>query len=287
MGEPLVSNVSDTARWVAVYRAWESARPDALFRDPFAERLAGERGHAIAAIMPRQARNGWPIIVRTRLIDDLVMASIAEGCDCVVNLAAGLDTRPYRMALPASLHWIEVDLPALIEEKTRLLAAEQPVCRLARRAVDLTDAAARAALLDEVAATAKHALVISEGLLLYLEEAVVRALSLDLAARPSIRWWIAELASPGVLRMMRRHMGEQLANAQLRFAAPDGVAYFERLGWQAREIRAVFREAGRLRRLPWFMHLLSHLPGPDPRRLGNAPWSAVVRFGRVAGWPSA
>jgi O-methyltransferase involved in polyketide biosynthesis len=42
MSQPLVSNVSDTARWVAVYRAWESARPDALFRDAFAERFAGD-----------------------------------------------------------------------------------------------------------------------------------------------------------------------------------------------------------------------------------------------------
>jgi O-methyltransferase involved in polyketide biosynthesis len=39
-----IGNVSDTARWVAVYRAMETARPDAIFRDPFAERLAGERG---------------------------------------------------------------------------------------------------------------------------------------------------------------------------------------------------------------------------------------------------
>jgi O-methyltransferase involved in polyketide biosynthesis len=46
-----VSNVSDTARWVAVYRAWESARPDALFDDPYAQSLAGERGQAIAALM--------------------------------------------------------------------------------------------------------------------------------------------------------------------------------------------------------------------------------------------
>src|SRR6185369_17641435 len=50
MAAPLVSNVSDTARWVATYRAQETARPDALFKDPFAERLAGERGRAIAAV---------------------------------------------------------------------------------------------------------------------------------------------------------------------------------------------------------------------------------------------
>ena len=108
-----LSNVSDTARWVAVYRAWESARADALFRDPYADALAGERGRAIAGLMPKQARSGWPIIARTKLIDDLVQAAIAQGCDCVMNLAAGLDARPYRLELPGSLRWVEADLPAL------------------------------------------------------------------------------------------------------------------------------------------------------------------------------
>ena len=91
MAEPLVSNVSDTARWVAVYRAWESARRDALFFDPFADRLAGERGRAIAARAPRQVRTGWPMVVRTRLMDDPVLASVRDGCDRVLDLAAGFD----------------------------------------------------------------------------------------------------------------------------------------------------------------------------------------------------
>jgi len=41
-----ISSVSDTARWVALYRAMESDRPDALFRDPYARRLAGAAGAA-------------------------------------------------------------------------------------------------------------------------------------------------------------------------------------------------------------------------------------------------
>ncbi|PYL21082.1 MAG: SAM-dependent methyltransferase, partial [Verrucomicrobia bacterium] len=43
--------MSDTARWVAVYRARETQRTDAVFRDPFARQLAGERGEQIAASM--------------------------------------------------------------------------------------------------------------------------------------------------------------------------------------------------------------------------------------------
>src|SRR5438105_1496222 len=184
MADPLISNVSDTARWVAVYRAWESARPDALFRDPLADRLAGDRGRAIAAAAPRQARSGWPMIVRTKLFDDLIAQSLSEGCDLVVNLAAGFDTRPYRLDLPSTLQWIEADLPGMIDEKERLLAGETPRCRLRRERVDLSEAAARAAFLDRALSGASKALVLAEGLLVYLDDGQVRALARDLA-RPA------------------------------------------------------------------------------------------------------
>ena len=138
-----VSNVSDTARWVAVYRAWESARPDALFNDPYAKSLAGERGQAIATLMPAQARSGWPMVARTKLIDDLVQAAVAQGCDCVINLAAGLDTRALSARAPQLTPWIEADLPALIEEKEQLLADAKPRCQLRRIKVDLTDTSRR------------------------------------------------------------------------------------------------------------------------------------------------
>ena len=45
-----IENISDTARWVAVYRAMETARPDAIFSDPFADRLAAQRGREILEI---------------------------------------------------------------------------------------------------------------------------------------------------------------------------------------------------------------------------------------------
>jgi methyltransferase (TIGR00027 family) len=278
MPAPLVSNVSDTARWVAVYRAWESARPDALFSDPFADRLAGERGRAIAALAPRQVRTGWPMVVRTKLMDDLVLASIQDGCDCVLNLAAGLDTRPYRLALPAALSWIEADLPGMVEEKNKLLAGEKPACLLSREPIDLTDPTQRAALLDRVVRHTKKVLTITEGLLGYLDEEVVRSIGQELAARPAVRWWLLDVSSPAILRMMQRGMGENLANAPLKFAPCAGVGFFEALGWKARDIREVFREAVRFRRVPFFLRPFALLPEPDPRKPGKARWAAVVRF---------
>lgn len=280
MAEPLISNVSDTARWVAVYRAWESARPDALFKDMLADRLAGERGHAIAAAAPRQARSGWPMIARTKLIDDLIATCIREGCGRVLNLAAGLDTRPYRLELPPTLEWIEADLPAMIDEKERLLAGEKPRCKLTRERVDLSDAAARGAFLSRATSGDANVLVITEGLLTYLDDEQVRSLGRDLA-RPAVRWWILDVASVAIVNMMKRRMGAHLDNAPMKFAPPDGVAFFEALGsWKAREIHSIFKSAKRFKRLPPFLRLFSFFPDPDPRRPGKGMWSAVVRFER-------
>src|SRR6516162_942825 len=226
----VVSNVSDTARWVAACRAWESARPDALFSDPLAAQLAGEQGRAIATLAPRQVRNGWPIIVRTKLIDDLIMASLRDGCDCVVNLAAGLDARPYRLPLPASLNWIEADLPGIIDEKSRLLAGEKPACRLRREKVDLADATQRADFVGQATRDAKKVLTVTEGLLIYLEDDTVRSIGQDLATRQVIRWWILDIASPAILRMMRGAWVNILPKPPLRFAPVEGIGFLEALG---------------------------------------------------------
>jgi len=276
-----ISNVSDTARWVAVYRARESARPDALFRDPYAEVLAGERGQAIAALMPRQARNGWPMVARTRLMDDLIVAAIEQGCDRVVNLAAGFDTRPYRLEVPSSLRWIEADLPALIEEKELLLKGAEPRCQLRRIKIDLADSRARVAMFKDAVGPSRNALVITEGLLIYLDEAQVRSLALDLAAQAGIRVWILDLASPALLKMMAKSMGTQLANAPMKFGPANGVAFFEDLGWRVTQVQSILRAAAKFRRLPWTLKLFSFLPEPNPRSPGRAPWSAVVRLGQT------
>src|SRR5437899_3021151 len=107
-----IQHVSDTARWVALYRAMESDRRDALFRDPYARRLAGERAERILAGMKRGREWAWPMIVRTAVMDELILRAIdRDGVTTVLNLAAGLDARPYRLPLPPSLRWVEVAFP--------------------------------------------------------------------------------------------------------------------------------------------------------------------------------
>jgi len=137
--QPLVSRVSDTARRVAAYRAAETARRNPLFIDPYAAVFAGTQGSAIEQKAKGILHGGWPIIARTRAIDDLVAACLAEGCDRVLNLAAGFDKRPCRLDLPPEVTWIEADLPAIIEEKNARLKGAPVRCRLVSEAIDLAD----------------------------------------------------------------------------------------------------------------------------------------------------
>src|SRR5436305_484414 len=199
-----IRNISDTARWVAVYRARETERADAVFRDPFARRLAGERGEEIAASISFAEKNSWPFVARTWLIDQVISTQIKTGTDMVVNLAAGLDARPYRMNLPASLQWIEVDLPEILAHKEDVLRNDTPVCELERIRLDLSDVRDRRELFLELGRRAKRALVISEGLLVYLDDKDVASLGQDLAVARSFQYWVIDLASPALLKMLEK-----------------------------------------------------------------------------------
>ena len=179
------------------------------------------------------------------------------------------------------MRWIEADLPALTEEKEELLKDAEPRCQLRRIKVDLADSGARVAMLKEAVGPSSNALVITEGLLVYLDEAQERSLAMDLGDQAGIRWWILDLASPALLQMMAKSMGPQLANAPMKFGPANGVAFFEALGWRATQIQSVLRAAARFRRLPWSLKLFAFLPEPNARNPGRAPWSAVVQFGRA------
>jgi methyltransferase (TIGR00027 family) len=282
MADPghVITHVSDTARWTALHRATESARPDALFKDQLAQRLAGEQGRAIVAKVPRSTRNGWWLIARTKIIDDVIAEAIADGCDRVLNLAAGLDTRPYRLDLPSDFTWIEADLPDLIEEKAQLLADQTPRCKLTRTAVDLAEPLARDAFLDEALAGATKALVLTEGLLMYLDETDVVALS-QAITRPEVAWWMLDFAGPGLRKMMNKKMAGLLRNAPFKFAPDNGLAFFEDLGWRVAEAESLLIAANRFRRLPLLMRLVARLPQPDPRHPGSGrPWSATALLTR-------
>jgi methyltransferase (TIGR00027 family) len=260
-----IRDVSDTAIWVAHYRAVETARPDALFKDALAASLVGPRGPVIAESMKGAFRYiQWSVVMRTVVIDRLILKLVGEGVDTVINLGAGLDTRPYRLALPESLRWVEVDYPSVVAHK--------------RIALDLADLGQRRELFTRLGAEATNALVVTEGVIPYLTEEQVASLADDLHAQATFRFWIAEYFAPEMYRHFRsRGRSERLRNAPFRFFPADWLGLFTAHGWTPREIEYLAEETirvGRAMPLPLWARLFLHL----------APRGAAEKHRRLAGY---
>jgi methyltransferase (TIGR00027 family) len=281
-----IEHISDTARWVAVYRAMETERRDALFHDPYARRLAGERGQAIVDAMRRGRSMAWAMIVRTAVFDELILDRVGAGVDCVLNLAAGLDARAWRMStLPPKLRWIDVDLPGILDYKLDMLRDEKPVVRYEAVRVDLTDAARRRALFAQVGAESSRVLVLTEGLLIYLTPNDVAGLARALHDPPSFRWWIIDLASPMLLKWMSRSWGKgvEAGNAPFRFAPEESTKFFEPYGWREEQFRSSWLEARRLNRqmpMAWLWNLVGKLRSRETQEK-FARFSGIVLLQRT------
>ena len=281
-----IENVSDTARWVAVYRAMETERRDPIFRDPFARRLAGTKGQEIVDNMRRGTQAAWAMIVRTAVFDELLLDRVAAGVDCVLNLAAGLDARAWRMSsLPPTLRWIDVDLPGILDYKLDMLRDEKPVVRYEAVKVDLTDAARRQALFAQVGAESQRVLVLTEGLLIYLTPDDVAGLARALHDAPSFRWWVIDLASPMLLKWMSRSWGKgvEAGNAPFRFAPEESTKFFEPYGWREEQFRSSWFEAKRLNRqmpMAWLWNFLGKLRSRETQE-SFARFSGIVLLQRT------
>lgn len=281
--EPLIRNISDTARWVAIFRAEESERPDALFKDPFARMLAGKRGEDIANALEFSKKNSWSFVARTFLFDQFILKHVAQGYDMVINLAAGLDTRPYRMALPSTLKWIEVDLPGMISYKEPLLAGEKPVCSLQRISLDLSLKKERLALFKQLSEQANQILIVSEGLITYLDYHEVESLAEDLSGFNNFKRWVFDLMSPGLLEMAQKELGSFLeeANSRLKFAPEAGESFFLNHGWKPIESKSKLKTAAELNRLNGDMLSYAAYPEPEGAR-GSYLWIGVCLFENIS-----
>ncbi|MCH6162563.1 SAM-dependent methyltransferase [Streptomyces marispadix] len=198
----IVTGVGLTALAVAAGRAAESARPDALIRDPYASRLVAaaqapvpfpfadgaERGKGAGgegadssegaegsgAAVEERDRELWTatsmyVGLRSRVFDDYFLSASEDGVRQVVILASGLDTRPYRLSWPSGTVCFELDQPAVLDFKSTVLKSEEaaPCCDHRLVPVDLRDdwgAALESAGFDPSRPTAW----LAEGLLPYL-----------------------------------------------------------------------------------------------------------------------
>jgi len=275
-----ITHVSDTALMIAACRAHENKLPDAFVRDPFAARLAGERGVAILGAMPHANVLRLGMAIRTRFVDELLLDALAlHPIATVLSVGCGLDTRPWRLDLSPDLRWIEIDFADVLDYKDQHMAGETPRCRRERLSVDLNDAARRRAMYK--AAGAAPALMITEGLLLYLPAATVDALASEAAAQSGIAYWISDLTTSAFTRILSG--GSDTMQPIRHVQASDALKgeqileVLQRHGWETSAMRSYINDVGFVRE-----RVLRATGGVEPPRPPFPPGdpTGVHLFGR-------
>jgi len=281
-----IKNVSDTAFWVASYRAIESKKEKPLFRDPLAALLVGEHGKKVSDSMAPIAKYAyWSVTIRTCLIDESVLKYINQGYKTIINLGAGLDTRPYRLAFPPDVRWIEIDLPEVIEFKNQKLRDQQPNCTLERICLNLSDTTERKKTFSELNNRVGSALILTEGVIPYLTEYSVSGLANDIKDQSNFELWIAEYYSPEVYpRYQSAKFKGLLGDAPFQFFPTEWFSFFEDAGWRKKEMHYLHDEAEKHNRkfpLPWWASILRIIIGEKRMMKGMRKFSAYIVFEKI------
>ncbi|MEU1505336.1 MULTISPECIES: SAM-dependent methyltransferase [unclassified Kitasatospora] len=235
--------VSYTAQWTAAARAVESERPgDAMFQDRFARDLAAPRGFEL---LDKYGGGGLiPFIaIRTKYLDDSIEALLADsGIRQVVLVAAGMDTRAFRLAWPPGSTVYEVDHGGLIDEKRARLAAlgAEPTVERREVSADLATewlpALHRAGFDPEL-----PTLWVAEGLMFFLTEEQASHL---LGVLGSVSAPGSRLAVDFASRALLRSPFSRAFLAGLRedgtpwlFGTDEPEEFLAGTGWKVRELR--------------------------------------------------
>ena len=275
-----ITHVSDTALMVAACRAHETGLEDAFIKDPFAARLAGERGFTILDAMPHANILRIGMAIRTRFVDDLLLDALRHyPITTVLSVGCGLDTRPWRLELASDLRWIEIDFADMLDYKDQMMSGETPHCRRERLTVDLNDPAQRNAMY--IAAGSTPALMITEGLLMYLPAASVDALAAESPNHSGIAHWISDITTSDFSRVLG---GGADTNQPIRHVQASDALKGEQIldalrrhGWTTSAMRSYITDVGfvmeRFRR-----KMGGATPPPLPFPPGDP--TGVHRFGR-------
>jgi methyltransferase (TIGR00027 family) len=270
MSESLITHVSDTALLVAACRSLETEEPDGFIRDPFAARLAGDRGMAMLQAMPHPEMMRFGICVRTRFMDELLLEALAsQRIATVLSVGCGLDTRPWRLDLPAGLRWIEVDFPDMLDYKESLLSAETPRCRRERLTADLNGAAQRSALY--ACSGQDPALMITEGLLMYLPGATIEALAEEVPRHSGITRWMTDINTTAFQKAinmdLRRTVGHVQASDSLK--GEQILDVVRRHGWNTSAHRSYITDMAFA--MPRIVKMMGERPSGPPPGLDGDP----------------
>ncbi|PWT85897.1 MAG: hypothetical protein C5B56_13295 [Proteobacteria bacterium] len=260
-----ITHVSDTALMVAACRALETECADGFVHDPFAARLAGDRGPAMLQAMPSPEMMRFGIGVRSHFLDELLLEALAsEKIATVLSVGCGLDTRPWRLELPPDLRWIEVDFADMLDYKESRMAGETPHCRRERLTADVNDAAQRRALY--AAAGSEPALMITEGLLMYLPGSTVEALAAE-AGESAIAHWISDLTTSSFAKAIRMDEAKSVVAVQATDSLPgeEILARIYAHGWTTAARRSYITD------MAFAMPRIQRLFGDRPEQAGPPP----------------
>jgi methyltransferase (TIGR00027 family) len=202
------TSVGSTALFVAAARALEAQKPNPVAIDPYAEVFCRAAGREWADVLdggapdhPLKTEFGEHFVnfqgARTRYFDSYFQAAAAAGVRQIVLLAAGLDSRGYRLPWPDATVVFELDQPQVLEFKREVLArhGDAPTAERREVAIDLRNDWPQA-LRDNGFDTSKPSAWIAEGLLIYLPAAAQRQLfaGIDSLAAPGSQLALEESA---------------------------------------------------------------------------------------------
>ncbi|MFF2197732.1 class I SAM-dependent methyltransferase [Streptomyces sp. NPDC058157] len=251
---PAADEVPATAFLTALARARATADPDGVLRDPYAARFARLCPDSVARVT-RHTAGPSVVVARTLVIDRLLSGLLRDGpWEACVNLGAGFDARTHRLEWPAACRVTEVDRPAVLDLKDRLLPAATARVPVERLPGDLCEPAALTALLRPRAA-GRRTLFLAEGLLTYLTADQVRALAAALAgAADAGSAWICDVLSPASARTLTA--AARTAGTALTLHGLPDLDAFETAGWHCEHLeplptaRPPARATGTSRHLP-------------------------------------
>ncbi len=202
---------------------------------------------AILEALPHANVMRLGLAIRTRFADELLLEALVQyPITTVLSVGCGLDTRPWRLDLSPDVRWVEIDFPEILDYKDGLMSGETPVCRRERLTIDLNDPANRRAMYE--AAGSAPALMITEGLLLYLPAATVEALSIETGSQSGVAHWISDITTSDFSKVLG---GGSETTASIRHVRASDALEGEQIldvmrrnGWSTSAMRSYITDVG-------------------------------------------
>lgn len=216
---------------MAALRAKESRRSDRLFWDPFAAQLAGKAAMEFAETKS-QPRDIAYLAMRTKIFDDLfqnvLFGDKITAISQVVLLAAGMDSRAYRLSWPEHTHLYELDFAEILAYKENMLGGVLPRCKRTAIAADLTQPWIHL-LLERGYQRDRPSLWLLEGLLMYLQASQCDRLLQEIASL------IVSGSVLGLDLIDRQTLQRDRENSgYFQFGIDDPIGFLAQYGWTAK-----------------------------------------------------